>query len=989
MKTQTLRSATSPEIRKFNRKNGFALVVTLSLMILLTVIAVGLLSLSSISLRSSSQSSAMATARANARLALMLAIGDLQKSAGPDQRVTARADILDTDPAKKSKNPRLTGVWRSWDIKATTPPKPEEYEKTARDSKFLGWLTSSLDNKASQIDFAKDTALTTTGSPASAVALWDKGSLGSAATATDTVVAAKIPTSPSRGALAWAVMDEGVKARINTPFVDDATTKGMQSAQLGSGERPNTESITGLGALTRPVFEYGKTGFITVEKGISRQNLGLAAESLANKATAEALKSLSHDVTSSSIGILTDTASGGLKEDMSLITNAAALPDPYKGKNVGGKLVGKGVYESRLETTGPSDPTWESLWQYARIYKDSTRLGTFSGMPFIKAQGPANWTAATGSNATAGTPGTIQPAPPPGVVLMPTVAKVQLVFSLLTRDIYNYPKPGIGVGGDITPKTPGLAAQEKAAQLHNPWGGNFAGSEYDYLLHMLYTPVVTLHNPYNVALQFTELKVVFGNVPFALQVFRNGVAQTNGLAPLDTMYYQSAEEGQLNKRFGMTLMTNGGSATAPAAGSTTFTLLPGEVILFSPIINPNRTWANEYSDRQFADWDNSTTRTLLINGIPGWRGDGIGFDLDWFCPSYKGLRVSTNEIGTVDGKPNVSMYRGGCIGAKATDQFSLKFAPLSVDTLSKNKFTVEIFAKASSNSPQISSGIIEMNYEKPTGLQDSLLGANGTITWPKSGTKTALEMHSHAQTAIKDIATAQPFAIISAQAKTTLGGMIPDGEDGKLATKPWCFAHAPTAPHPWKRSAKTPPIIRTRSPFTASTTAPTTSSRSIQKPVAATSSPARRATTAPNSASSMTFPLAPVQTLAGLNGANPGGSSGYLPRFAQPIGNSWAHPLISADKTTETGPGGYNYLDHSFLLNLALYDNFYFSGLADQTGTWHARQEHRHPRRRVPRRQAPHRSAPDALHARRQNRLRTCLGSRRQPTPTPKSPPGR
>lgn len=47
---------------------GFALVVTLSLMILLTVIAVGLLTLSGISLRSSAQIDAMQAARANARM---------------------------------------------------------------------------------------------------------------------------------------------------------------------------------------------------------------------------------------------------------------------------------------------------------------------------------------------------------------------------------------------------------------------------------------------------------------------------------------------------------------------------------------------------------------------------------------------------------------------------------------------------------------------------------------------------------------------------------------------------------------------------------------------------------------------------------------------------------------------------------------------------------------------------------------------------------
>ena len=95
------------------RSNGFALVVTLSLMILLTVIAVGLLSLSAISLRSSSQSMAQSEARSNAKLALMLAIGELQKTMGPDQRISASGAITDTD-SSKVKNPHWTGVWDSW-----------------------------------------------------------------------------------------------------------------------------------------------------------------------------------------------------------------------------------------------------------------------------------------------------------------------------------------------------------------------------------------------------------------------------------------------------------------------------------------------------------------------------------------------------------------------------------------------------------------------------------------------------------------------------------------------------------------------------------------------------------------------------------------------------------------------------------------------------------------------------------------------------------
>lgn len=107
------------------RKDGFALVVTLSLMILLTVIAVGLLSLSAISLRSSSQGLAQAQAQNNARMALMFAIGELQKNAGQDTRITAPANIVDPN------SPMLTGVWKSWegsDHEANGSPVAPSYD---------------------------------------------------------------------------------------------------------------------------------------------------------------------------------------------------------------------------------------------------------------------------------------------------------------------------------------------------------------------------------------------------------------------------------------------------------------------------------------------------------------------------------------------------------------------------------------------------------------------------------------------------------------------------------------------------------------------------------------------------------------------------------------------------------------------------------------------------------------------------------------------
>ena len=123
--------------------NGFALIATISVMVLLVMIALAMLSLSTIELRASQNGRAMAEAQANARMALMLAIGELQKHSGSDTRVTARADILDDN------NPPLLGVWKSW--------QGDDHEKTGsfagrpisignytqeKQNRFLAWLKS-------------------------------------------------------------------------------------------------------------------------------------------------------------------------------------------------------------------------------------------------------------------------------------------------------------------------------------------------------------------------------------------------------------------------------------------------------------------------------------------------------------------------------------------------------------------------------------------------------------------------------------------------------------------------------------------------------------------------------------------------------------------------------------------------------------------------------------------------------------------------------
>ena len=138
---------------------GFALVVTLSMMILLTVVAVGLLSLSSITLRASNQGKAQQTAREHARIALLLAIGELQRYASQDQRLTATADIAGTSDGQflaagmqpgndKSINGKSKGLsavqpgTRYWTGVFTNQDTPDSIYTKTLSPQIVHWLMS-------------------------------------------------------------------------------------------------------------------------------------------------------------------------------------------------------------------------------------------------------------------------------------------------------------------------------------------------------------------------------------------------------------------------------------------------------------------------------------------------------------------------------------------------------------------------------------------------------------------------------------------------------------------------------------------------------------------------------------------------------------------------------------------------------------------------------------------------------------------------------
>ena len=906
-------------------RRGFALIVTLSLMILLTVIAVGLLTLSTISLRSSSQSNAMSSARANAKLALMMAIGDLQKNAGPDQRVSAKADIQ----GMEVKKPQITGIWHSWNIGVGAVPS--DFDKKNRDSKFRGWLTSGNPLETTKIGFADEPPSSINsaadGKSSPGVILWGRNSLGALQPATsppafDPVVTAnKVAVLTPPGAVAWAVMDEGVKVRINTQYVDEPLTKNApKTLQLGSGKRPGVEFISGLDGLNREFYEKSLDRAAILAKGITRSNFALASGQIAAGLSTE-LKPLFHDVTPYSVGLFTDTAKGGMRQDFQLLSNAAALPTKYNGV---------GVYKSRgLEPSGgvPSDPKWDSFHQFARLYK--TKVKDVAGVPVVKVSVPSGWAAGT---AVSGSPvATVKPEPPTGTLLLPSIAKVQVLFSLVGRDIYDYPWDG------RTYPPPPLPATYN--NLHGPIDQALRGTKYHYDLHLLNTPIVSLYNPYNVAIEFNNMELKFLRVPFAMQVFRNGEPLSQRLVPFETMFWPNYD-GKQDKVFSMQIKPKTGSSTAGNA-STPIRLLPGEVRIFSPTITPTLTYNTEIRNWGGAEaWDANfagNNRTTAISSIPGWRGKGLGFDVDQLV----------SGIGTAGG-PAQGKW-GSSIAFKRDDLIRVEFAPISAFPAGspagiKNKFRIQMSASVEDSASGSSAtnaivSIIDVDYENGSdekGLQTSILGEGKVLKFPADGSDyPAIKLVDHSKTPYNQLKGVAPFALVSVQAKSTMGMKNGSPEDGRFGTKPWAFGHSVIGTSSQKIIQEH--IANQSHEITIKEVDPTSPSivpvDGLDRTVYFSG---HQSDTGTKFGNLYDVPLAPIQTLAGLNGANPGGSSGYLPRFAQPIGNSWAHPGISPEKMWEAGPSGYNYVDHSFMLNSALYDSFYFSGLADQTGDFGA-----------------------------------------------------
>ncbi len=580
-------------------------------MILLTVIAVGLLTLSTISLRSLSQTAAGAEARANARMALMFAINELQKNTGPDTRITAPSSLI--DPA----SPPLVGAWKSWegtDHDGQGRPIPPDYavktKPNSSNGRFLLWLVSGAEQGNAPTDLAN---LVSKAPKTGTIPLLSSGTLGSGNDREVHLVPQRMNPNPNAtrsspsGHFAWWISGENQKAHLAQPYkprTDDVA--GL--VEMGQSHTVTNPEVFGLSSLLtdpephHPSLAATKPG----RKAVSRQTMAVIQ---ANNPTEPQKKF--HDLSSYSVGLLTNTATGGWRKDLSLLTEKwDAIYSSYSG----GKLPLFRYAPTAGATSQVAKPTVNNYappMSNLNLYPWS-EYSVISGAPPPNNRWPANFHAASASWQSLADFATSykRQSSVGGVAESPFVwdimSKTQWGGATPTNEqFYNHKHKY-----RLVPQIARCQFIVYAQARENPVGK----VPKRYQLHIEYVPIVTLWNPYNIRLTINNpgvptSRVVVGGkrgLPGALAIVNQTTYPNPDAVPgsqyklLSNGNFQYLDDSRnFNNEYDVNIRQNidrfGATPTSTAANSWVdmrtwganlplgqLVFEPGEVIMYSP-----------------------------------------------------------------------------------------------------------------------------------------------------------------------------------------------------------------------------------------------------------------------------------------------------------------------------------------------------------------------------------------------------------------------
>lgn len=347
-------------LKQPSRQSGFALVLSLSLMAFILVLILSISTLVQVETSSSAIYKSKLEAEQRALLGLKIALGELQASMGPDQRVSASADI---SAANRLDRKRTIGVWST----------VTDTNIGVTEGQLVDWLIS--DARDDRGEFQRNFA--TTAPNPNGVVLVGAGSLldanndGVVDDLNDQVIIEGTDVIDSRrnvatGKYGWWIGDEGAKARINLARETSADLNIQRQLTVLEMASPSVTDASALAALNSVNFQEAPGRVVDLQ----------SAELLQN-ADSDDLKQHFFDLTTWSVGLPVNVKSGSLKTDLSLAFEmpddlfnqsifAAAGDTPITAPGFGAvQPVFTVANDTGIDANGPA---WHLLRDYYRLY---------------------------------------------------------------------------------------------------------------------------------------------------------------------------------------------------------------------------------------------------------------------------------------------------------------------------------------------------------------------------------------------------------------------------------------------------------------------------------------------------------------------------------------------------------------------------------------------------------------------------------------------
>lgn len=571
----------SKSYQKPSQTRGFVLIVVMTLMGLLLLITMGLLTISSVATRSGSQELAMSEARANAKLALIIALGELQKELGPDQRISANSGLYDTSPdtpeadGLKSSS-QILGVWESWQNWLNADMLigdggslsiQDTYETGRHEQLFRKWLVShhdptTLNNYTAPIDsgFGFDDE--------NSVVLVGEGSLGDLdSTASDQVRGGLLDVIDS-GGLAWWIGAENQKASIQNPLRERKSEDEIR-AGIDSLSHMDARGIKGFDKL--PLDEEMTNRYFSTRTAAVALN--------ANGQDPKTLSPYFHSITPHSRSLLVDVRDGRLKRDLSLLFEKDKLPAPFaktRSQEPGLRPQSSDLRAFKPKLRQRTLFSWGRMHNFYRMYRKqdnpipNSRLRS-QFKPSVGYRGESPYVTMYLNKNKPHATGTYNDA---AYARIPIILKHYANIGLQTRKISSTPER--------------------------------------YAYYFNFAPVTVLWNPYNVRLELPndflgQTTLFYKNLPMEYKIWVNG-------EPRGSWQYFSFNRNE-NTLGGdlQTHFTNGGRSRSPIVFE------PGEMLIFSHAEDSAHKWRNAKFEPGYQP-QNFDSRKMLIPGLENLQG---------------------------------------------------------------------------------------------------------------------------------------------------------------------------------------------------------------------------------------------------------------------------------------------------------------------------------------------------------------------------------